>query len=223
MAISKFQKGETRTIARSEIHGAPYNPRVIDDAARKRLMKAIRQDGFLGTLLWNERTGNVVSGHQRLSILDQLEKTQDYDLVVTVIDVDERKEKALNVQMNNQSMQGDWDLDLLANLAADDGIAFDEMGFSEADAEVLFGGDSRLSDMFHESEEVTETKDKIREIKKFDRKECAEKLKKERTADFMVTLICEDRDQKVALCKALRIQEYEQFAPAADLMRRLGA
>ena len=124
MEISRFQKGETRTISRSEVHGAPYNPRVIDDAARKRLLKAIKQDGLIGTLIWNERTGNIVSGHQRLSILDQLEKSQDYALVVTVINVDERKEKALNVQMNNQSMQGDWDLDLLANLAADDGLGF---------------------------------------------------------------------------------------------------
>lgn len=221
-AVSKFQKGETRTINRSEVIGAPYNPRVIDEAARKRLMKAIKQDGLIGTLIWNERTGNLVSGHQRLSILDQLEKSQDYALVVTVIDVDERKEKALNVQMNNQSMQGDWDVDLLANLAADDGIGFDEMGFSEADAQVLFGGDSRLAEMFTDSEGVTEAKGKLKEIKA-ERKEATERLKKEQSADFMVTLVCEDRDQKVALCKALRIPEYEQFAPAADVMRRLGA
>lgn len=219
--VSRYQKGETRTIARSEIIGAPYNPRVIDEAARKRLMKAIKQDGLIGTLIWNERTGNLVSGHQRLSILDQLEKSQDYALVVTVIDVDERKEKSLNVQMNNQSMQGDWDLDLLANLAADDGIGFDEMGFSEADAQVLFGGDSRLAEMFNDSEGVTEAKDKLKEIKS-ERKEATERLKKEQSADFMVTLVCSDRDQKVALCKALRIPEYEQFALAADVIRRLG-
>ena len=222
MEISRFQKGETRTISRSEVHGAPYNPRVIDDAARKRLLKAIKQDGLIGTLIWNERTGNIVSGHQRLSILDQLEKSQDYALVVTVIDVDERKEKALNVQMNNQSMQGDWDLDLLANLAADDGLGFDEMGFSEADAQVLFGGDSRLAGLFDDIEEVKEAKDKLADIKK-ERGEATEQLKTEQSADFMVTLICEDREQKVALCKALRIPEYEQFAPASDVMRRLGA
>ena len=222
MEISRFQKGETRTISRSEVHGAPYNPRVIDDAARKRLLKAIKQDGLIGTLIWNERTGNIVSGHQRLSILDQLEKSQDYALVVTVINVDERKEKALNVQMNNQSMQGDWDLDLLANLAADDGLGFDEMGFSEADAQVLFGGDSRLAGLFDDIEEVKEAKDKLADIKK-ERGEATEQLKTEQSADFMVTLICEDREQKVALCKALRIPEYEQFAPASDVMRRLGA
>ncbi len=222
MQASKYQKGETQTISRSEIHGAAYNPRVIDDAARKRLMAAIKKDGLIGTLIWNARTGNLVSGHQRLSILDQLEKNQDYALTVTVIDVDERKEKALNVQMNNQSMQGDWDLTLLANLAADDGIGFAEMGFSEADAQVLFGGDSRLAELFDDAEGVTEAKGKLEDIKR-ERGGATERLKKEQSADFMVTLVCEDRDQKVALCKALRIPEYEQFAPAADVMRRLGA
>ena len=44
--LTKHQVGETRTIERSEIHGAPYNPRVIDDNARKRLARAIRQDGM---------------------------------------------------------------------------------------------------------------------------------------------------------------------------------
>jgi ParB-like chromosome segregation protein Spo0J len=220
-AVSRFQKGEARTIERSEIHGAPYNPRVIDEAARKRLMKAIKQDGLIGPLVWNEQTGNIVSGHQRLDILDQLEKSQDYALAVTVISVDERKEKALNVQFNNPSMQGDWDVEALANLVADDGLGFEELGFSEADAQVLFGGDSRLADLFQDDEGVTEAKGKLADIKK-ERGEATERLKKEQSADFMVTLVCENRDQKVALCKALRIPEYEQFAPAADVMRRLG-
>lgn len=219
--VSRFQKGEARTIARSEIHGADYNPRVIDDAARKRLMKAIKQDGLIGPLVWNERTGNLVSGHQRLGILDQLEKSQDYALAVTVIDVDERKEKELNVKFNNPSMQGDWDVDALANLVADDGIGFEEMGFSEADAQVLLGGDSRLADMFSDPEAVTETKGKLKDIKA-ERKEATERLKKEQSADFLVTLVCEDQDQKESLCKLLRIPVYEQFALASDLMRRLG-
>ena len=219
--VSRFQKGETRIIHRSEVHGADYNPRVIDDAARKRLMKAIKQDGLIGPLVWNERTGNLVSGHQRLGILDQLEKSQDYALSVTVIDVDERKEKELNVKFNNPSMQGDWDVEALANLVADDGIGFEEMGFTEADAQVLLGGDSRLSEMFADTEEVKETKGKLGDIKK-ERKEATERLKKEQSADFMVTLVCEDRDQKLALCKLLRIPDYEQFAVASDLIRRLG-
>lgn len=220
--ISKYQKGETRTIGRSEVQGAPYNPRVIDDEARKRLMKAIKKDGLIGTLIWNQRSGNLVSGHQRLSILDQLEKNQDYALAVTVIDVDDKKEKALNVQMNNQSMQGDWDTTLLANLMADDGIGFEEMGFSEADAQVLFGGDSRLSDMFNDVEGVAEAKGTLAGIKK-DRAEATERLKKEQSADFMVTVVCENQAQKIALCKVLGIPEYEQFVRAAGLMRLLGA
>lgn len=40
-------------------------------------------------LVWNRRTGILVSGHQRLKALDALEGTEDYELTVSVIDVDD--------------------------------------------------------------------------------------------------------------------------------------
>lgn len=217
--LSKYQRGETRTIERSEIKGAPYNPRTIDDGARKRLLRAIKLDGMIGTLIWNQRTGNLVSGHQRLAILDTLEKGTNYALVVTVIDVDEHKEKALNVQMNNQSMQGEWDVDLLANLALD-GVSFDDMGFTEADSHILFGGDSRLADLFNDPEDVAKVKDDLCDIKA-SRKESGEKMKKAQSADFMLTLVCDDKEQKDALCKLLGVPDYEQFAPGRSVMKKM--
>ena len=109
--LSKYQKFEVEVISRGEIHGADYNPRVISEDARKRLKRMLAKHGLVQPLVWNRRTGNLVSGHQRLSQLDQLERSQDYDLQVSVVDVDEREEKILNVQLNNPSMQGDWDMD----------------------------------------------------------------------------------------------------------------
>ena len=111
--LSKYQKFEVEVISRGEIHGADYNPRVISEDARKRLKRMLAKHGLVQPLVWNRRTGNLVSGHQRLSQLDQLERSQDYDLQVSVVDVDEREEKILNVQLNNPSMQGDWDMDKL--------------------------------------------------------------------------------------------------------------
>lgn len=219
--MSKFQVGEVRTINRAEIHGAPYNPRVIDDAARKRLMAAIKQDGLIGPLVWNETTGNLVSGHQRLSILDKLEKRKDYDLMVTVIQVDERKEKQLNVKFNNPSMQGDWDVQALADLVAGDGLGYEELGFSEADAQVLLGGDSRLADLFRDVEGLVEAKGTIKAIKE-DRKKMGERQEKEQSADIILTLVCDSQAQKQALCRLLRVPDYESFADAAPLIRQLG-
>lgn len=48
----------------------------------------------------NKRTGlTVVSGHQRLSVMDELQKfpDNDYRIRVDVIDVDEQQEKELNI------------------------------------------------------------------------------------------------------------------------------
>ena len=95
--LSKYQKFEVEVISRGEIHGADYNPRVISEDARKRLKRMLAKHGLVQPLVWNRRTGNLVSGHQRLSQLDQLERSQDYDLQVSVVDVDEREEKLLNV------------------------------------------------------------------------------------------------------------------------------
>ena len=130
--LSKYQKFEVEVISRGEIHGADYNPRVISEDARKRLKRMLAKHGLVQPLVWNRRTGNLVSGHQRLSQLDQLERSQDYDLQVSVVDVDEREEKILNVQLNNPSMQGDWDMDKLNGLAGENGIDPEEFGFPPA-------------------------------------------------------------------------------------------
>ncbi len=142
---SKYQKFETDVINRSEIRGAEYNPRVISEDARKRLRKMIAKHGLVQPLVWNRRTGNLVAGHQRLAALDSLERSQDYDLQVAVVDVSEREERVLNVQLNNPSMQGEWDLDKLTTLAEDAAIAPDEFGFSDGDIAVLFGEERVLN------------------------------------------------------------------------------
>lgn len=135
MATSKFQKYETETISRSKIRNAPYNPRVMADTAKKLLRKNLKKHGLVEALVWNKRTGNLVGGHQRLEQLDALENSKDYDLTVCVVDVDEKEEATLNVQLNNPSMQGEWDLDKLANLTEDFDLDLsDDLGFTDSDA-----------------------------------------------------------------------------------------
>ena len=174
--LSKYQKFEVEVISRGEIHGADYNPRVISEDARKRLKRMLAKHGLVQPLVWNRRTGNLVSGHQRLSQLDQLERSQDYDLQVSVVDVDEREEKILNVQLNNPSMQGDWDMDKLNGLAGENGIDPEEFGFSSGDISVMF--DSDMGGAFSDTEEVAEAKDTLREIKEH-RAESTENMKRE--------------------------------------------
>ena len=88
MAKSKYQAYETDTISRDMIKNAPYNPRIMDEGAKKRLKRNIAKHGLVSALTWNKRTGNLVGGHQRLEQLDALEKSKDYELTVCVVDVD---------------------------------------------------------------------------------------------------------------------------------------
>lgn len=215
-----FEKFEMNVIPRNEIKGADYNPRIISKDAEKRLRKMIAKHGLVQPPVWNKRTGNLVAGHQRLAALDALEKSQDYMLQVAVIDVPLREEKTLNVQLNNPSMQGDWDLDKLIFLADDAHISAEEMGFSESDAAVLFG-ETDFENVFEDNEDVKEAKTTLQEIKKY-RAETMEKLKAQSSADFYFTVVCESDEQKRNLLKALGIPDWESFVTGRTVAAKMG-
>jgi DNA modification methylase len=56
-------------------------------------------------VVWNKRTGNVVGGHQRLRAL-AAEGATEVD--VAVVDLGDAEEKALNLALNSESIQGSW-------------------------------------------------------------------------------------------------------------------
>lgn len=218
-ALSKYQNGETVTVKRSELKEALYNPRNISENALKRLKKSIQEHGLIGaSIIWNRRTGTVVSGHQRLKALDLLEKKNgDYELQVTAIDVPLREEKALNVQLNNLSMQGEWDEEKLADLIESEDFDPDELGFTDLDIDYLFGGDDRFSE-WYANEEVGATKERIREIKK-ERKENMQRFKEEQSPDYYVTVVCESQADKDALMKEIGVPKFERYISSGQVRR----
>lgn len=218
-ALSRFQMGETMTINRSELKEAAYNPRIIDDDALKRLRQGIQKHGLIGAaIVWNKRTGTVVSGHQRLKALDVLERRADYDLQVTVIDVSEREEKALNVQLNNPSMQGDWDIDKLGVLFEVDELTAEELGFTPFDVDLMFGGDERFSELFNDTEEVTATKEQINKVREH-RSEMMEQMKKDQSGDFYFTVVCESQEDKDEMLRKMSLPVSEMFVSSQHLRR----
>ena len=123
---------------RSAIHFAGYNPRKLSEESRKTLKRGIKKFGLVGGIVVNKRTGlTVVSGHQRLSVMDELQKfpENDYRIRVDVIDVDEKQEKELNILMNNPNAQGSWDYDALARLVPD--IDYKDAGLTDADLNMI--------------------------------------------------------------------------------------
>lgn len=118
---------------------ADYNPRKDlkpGDAEYEKLKRSIEQFGYVEPVIWNQTTGRVVGGHQRLKVLMDMGMTE-VDCVV--VEMDEDKEKALNIALNKIS--GDWDKDKLALLIADlQGADFDVSltGFEPAEIDDLF-------------------------------------------------------------------------------------
>lgn len=136
---TSFQKFVVESIHRSEIKNAPYNPRQMSDYSRKKLRDNLGKVGLVQPICWNRRTGYIVGGHQRVSALDDLERTMDYTMSVAVVDVDEKTEKELNVFLNNSNAQGDWDLEKLEVLLKDAEIELEGTGFDISDVYQLFG------------------------------------------------------------------------------------
>lgn len=148
--VTSAAKFQYREIPRSQINPAPYNPRSLSAYARKQLATSIERYGLVEPLVWNKRTGVLISGHQRLSILDQKEgyPAKDYRVPVAVVDLTEKKEKELNVWLNNRAAQGNFDKESLAQLLSGPDITLDDFGFTAVDLEFEFGGIEGFESVF---------------------------------------------------------------------------
>ena len=102
---------QTEVMKLEDINPAPYNPRVElqpGDTQYEALKNSVGRFGLVEPLVINRRTGNLISGHQRLNVLKAqgIEKAE-----VVVADLDEETEKAANIAMNK--IEGEWDYDKL--------------------------------------------------------------------------------------------------------------
>lgn len=96
----------------AQLNPATYNPRIDlkpGDPAYEKLKQSMTEFGCVEPLVWNERTGNLVGGHQRLKVLLEQGITE---VEVSVVDLSLEREKALNLALNQ--IQGDWDEQKLA-------------------------------------------------------------------------------------------------------------
>ena len=120
---------------------AAYNPRKRlkpGDKTYEEIKRAIETFGMVQNLVWNKRTGNLVAGHQRLTVGKREFGWKQAPCIV--VDLDLEQEKALNILMNKVG-EGNWSTgklaDLLAELAANPLMDLTDLGFSESELEGL--------------------------------------------------------------------------------------
>ena len=113
----------------ADMERATYNPRVElqpGDAEYETLKRSLEQFGMVEPVVWNERTNRVVGGHQRLTVEAALGHEE---VDVSVVDLDEIKEKELNIALNK--VGGRWDTEELSAVFDSLGDRALETGFTQ--------------------------------------------------------------------------------------------
>lgn len=236
MMDNKYFNSKSVELKRSQIKPASYNPRTISDDGRKQLKRSIKRYGVVGGIVVNQATGyTIVGGHQKVSVLDELNKydeatnKNDYTLRVELINVDEKTEKSLNVALNNPNIGGQWDYDALARIMPD--IDYKDAGLTDADLNMI-GCDfllqteeenslaDELEDMMHplvqreEAEKAArqlERAEKVAHMKDVKQQVREQAQKQAQDMDAYVMLSFDTFEAKAAFCERFGYDPYMKF------------
>lgn len=124
---------EVKRIA--DMNRAAYNTRVDlqpEDEEYQAIERSLKRHGLVQPVVWNCRTNTVVSGHQRLTVLEAQGETE---VTVSVVDLDDIQEKELNVALNK--ITGEWDDDKLSVILNELGEEAADTGFTLPEIDVL--------------------------------------------------------------------------------------
>ena len=133
-----IKQSATTDIMRSQITLNPFNPKIHTSEQVKQQVANIKANGYLGGIVWNERSGNLVDGHRRLQALDSIHKydgspEKDYAVKVEVVDFDSKTEKEQMTYMAVGNSKADYNI--IATYA--DQIDTANIGLSQEDYEKL--------------------------------------------------------------------------------------
>lgn len=126
----------------SKLNPAKYNPRKDlkpGDTEYEKLKRSMSEFGYVEPIIWNKRTGNIVGGHQRYKILKDM-KYKEAECVI--VDLDDNREKALNVALNKIS--GEFDIPLLTDLLKD-------LSANDFDVSLTGFDENEISDLFSDA------------------------------------------------------------------------
>lgn len=131
---------EIREVSIKKLNPAKYNPRKDlqpDDPEYIKLKRSMEEFGDVDPIVWNEQTGNIIGGHQRFKIYQEMGHKK---IKVSVVNLTEKAEAVLNIALNKIS--GEWDYPKLKDLISeiDTGeFDIDLTGFDQEDLDKLFG------------------------------------------------------------------------------------
>lgn len=133
------------TVEVSKLIPHPKNPRINLKKGMDvydKLYRSLKDFDYIDPIIWNKRTGYVVSGHQRLQVMKDIAKengTELKEVQVSVIDVDEGKQDALMIAVNRIGSK--WDMEKLSVLMKELEDSDFETGFDDFDIDRMINED----------------------------------------------------------------------------------
>jgi DNA modification methylase len=144
----------------NSLKASSYNPRKLSKKQEEDITQSLKKFGCVDPLIVNghkDRKNIVIGGHQRLKIMKKLKYKE---VPVVYLNLTLQKEKELNLRLNKNS--GQWDFELLKKFEVD--LLLD-VGFGDEDLSDIWDESLELEDdNFNESKELE--KIKKTEIKK---------------------------------------------------------
>jgi hypothetical protein len=157
--------------------------------------------------------------------MDSLLRKDDYDLTMSVVDVDEKTEVSGNIFMNNQSAMGEWDILALKDIGEifPDIDYEQDMGFDQADIEVMFGNQDKELEAQLEREKAEEfTTDTFREAKKKSRQKAKAENEEGGSynladSDYVIQVVFPNNHEKHAFMRKIHKPEKETMLKSTVL------
>lgn len=247
--MKTLQQSNTEEIKRSQINLNPINPKRHTEEAIKLQTKNFKKVGFLGGIVWNRLSGNLIDGHRRVYAMDAYYKYDgtpeaDYDIKVEVVEMDDKTEKEQLTYMAVGNTRAD--VDLIAKYIGD--IDYSNIGLGEKELEEILAmseaaiGVATIEDIDDiitpiSIREPTKTEDTREEDNKTDskaqddyeaRKQHMKNVKqqvleqaynREKTENALITLSFSTIEAKEDFCDMIGINTDAMFAKGEEAMK----
>lgn len=245
----ELKTSETRIVKRSSINFNDLNPKRHQEESVKVQARNLKKVGYLGGIVVNETTHNLLDGHRRLMAMDSINKYDgtpetDYDVKVEVCNLDEKTEKEQMTYMAVGNTQAD--LDLIAQYIGD--IDTKDLGLTEAQIKALEQFSLTEEDIFNEESKNGGVSKEVKDFFNFlpsasvpvkgsenltpEEKKAIVKAGKGKNKDnefdyaensvAVLSLSFDNIDNKYFFCEALGIDPDSKVAKGEDLLDRLG-
>ena len=127
--MSDLGEIEIRVVRFEDVKPMLDNPRVIDEKSFRGLKASIDRFGYVEPIIWNEDTGNIVGGHQRFRVLQEMGATE---AKMVIVNVAKAEEMSLNLTLNNPEIEGEYTSEtkeLLKKVKDADASLFNSLNF----------------------------------------------------------------------------------------------